>query len=123
MNEEAPRKRGFGFCENEYDLNDLIKIFMFRFVKTKDKWMKMQIFCFKTSISKMATIVRFVQVKTICQYGVYTVDGINYSLAKNKKRKEPYIATQFGKYCTENAFLYELAATLRIPDPVLLNIY
>ena len=79
---------------------------MYKFVRTKDKSMKTQIFCFKTIISKMAIIVPFVQDKTICQYGVYTVGGTNDSLAKNKKRKEPYIATQFGRYCMENPFIY-----------------
>jgi len=79
---------------------------MYRFVRTKDKWMKMQKIFFKTSISKMATIVRLVQVKTICQNGVYTVDEGNYSLVKNKKRIEPDLATLFGKYCMENPFIY-----------------
>lgn len=77
---------------------------MYRFVRAKDKWMKTQRFCFKTSISKMATIVRLVQVKTICQNGVYTDDGINYLLAKNKKRKELDIANLLGKYFTGNPF-------------------
>jgi hypothetical protein len=94
--------------ENENDLNDLIKIFMYRFVRTKDKSMKTQKICFKIILSKMATIVRFVQVKTICQCGVYTDVGINYLLAKNKKQKEPDIDTLFGKYCTGNPFINEL---------------
>jgi hypothetical protein len=72
---------------------------MVRFVRTNDKWMKMQKFCFKTSISKNATIDRLVQVKTICQCGGYTVDGINYSLARNEKRIESYIAILFVRYC------------------------
>jgi len=75
---------------------------MYRFVRTKDKSMKMLKLCFKTGFSKMAAIVRFVQVKTICLCGVYKVDVINYSLARNKKRKEPYIITLLGRYCTEN---------------------
>jgi len=83
---------------------------MYKFVRTKDKWMKTQIFCFKTNISKMAIIVRLVQVKTICQCGVYTVVGINYSLARNKKGEKSYIDTLFGRYCTENLFIYKLCS-------------
>lgn len=64
--------------------------------------MKTQIFCFKTIISKMATMVRFVQFRHICQCGVYTIVGINYFITKNNKRVDPYIATHweilYGKF-------------------------
>jgi len=61
----------------------------------------------------MATIVCFVQVRNRCQCGVYTVGGTNDSMAKNKKRKEPYIATLFERYCMENPFIYMSWATLK----------
>ena len=105
--EERPCKSGASnFWKMKTGFNDLIKILMYNFVRTKDKWMKTQIFCFKTIISKMAIIVRFVKGRNICQCRICTVVGINYSPAKSKKRLKPYIATLFGRYCTENPFIY-----------------